>query len=98
MSERRIRLAEKRAALLAHSAVQRGELSQQVQEIETRLASVDRGINMVRRYAAQPLLMVGVAALLVMVGPRKILRWAGRSAVFLTAGRRVARLLPLVRR
>jgi YqjK-like protein len=98
VSERRQRLALKRTALLAHCAVQRGELSNEVQQIEARLASVDRAINIVRRYAAQPLLLAGGVALLVMVGPRRILRWTGRSAVFITAGRRVARLLPLLRR
>jgi len=98
VSERRLRLAERRAALLAHCALQRGELSQRAQQIETRLASVDRAISIVRRYAAQPLLLVGGAALLIMVGPRRILRWAGRGAVFITAGKRVARLLPAMRR
>jgi hypothetical protein len=98
VSERRQRLALRRKALLAHCAVQRGELSSQVQQIEARIASVDRAINIVRRYAAQPLLLVGGLALLIMVGPRRIFRWTGRSAVLITAGRRVARLLPLMRR
>jgi hypothetical protein len=84
--------------LLSHCALQRGELSQRTQQIEARLAPIDRGINIVRRYAAQPLLLVGAAALLIMVGPRRILRWGGRGAVFITAGRRVARLLPSLRR
>ena len=93
MSERRQRLAQRRAALLAHCAVQRGDLSQKAAQIETRLASVDRTINIVRRYAAQPLLLAGGVALLVMIGPRRLLSWAGRSAVLLTAGRRMMRLV-----
>jgi hypothetical protein len=93
MSERRQRLAQRRAALLAHSEIQRTELAQHTQQIETRLASVDRGITLVRRYAAQPLMLVAAATVLIGVGPRRLLRWAGRSAVFITAGRRVMRLL-----
>lgn len=93
MSDRRQRLAQRRAALLAHSAVQRGELSQQVAQIESRLASVDHTINVVKRYAAQPLLLAGGVALLVMIGPRRLLSWAGRSAVLLSAGRRMLRLM-----
>ncbi len=93
MSERRQRLAQRRVALLAHSAAQRDALSQQVSQIEQRLASVDRTINVVRRYAAQPLLLAGGVALLVMIGPRRLLSWAGRSAVLLSAGRRMLRLM-----
>jgi hypothetical protein len=73
--------------------VQRDALAQQVQQIETRLVSVDRTINVVRRYAAQPLLLIGCAALLVMIGPRRILRWTGRSAVLVSASRRVVKML-----
>jgi hypothetical protein len=93
VSERRQHLAQRRAALLAHCAVQRGDLSQKAAQIETRLASVDRTINIVRRYAAQPLLLAGGVALLVMIGPRRLLSWAGRSAVLLTASRRMLRLM-----
>jgi YqjK-like protein len=93
MSERAITLAQRRSALRTHCAVQRGELATAVSEIQSRLGAVDRGIHMMRRYAAPPILVVGGIALLVILGPRRLVRWLGRGAVFLTAGRRVMRLL-----
>jgi len=93
MTERTITLAQRRTALLAHCAVQRAQLAQTVNQIEARLESVDRGINAVRRYAAQPLLVVGSIALLVVVGPKRLFQWASRGLVLFTTGRRVMRLL-----
>ena len=93
MTERTLTLAQRRTALRAHSALQREQLVRHVDQIEARLGSVDRGINAVRRYAAKPALVVGGLALLVVVGPRRLFRWAGRGAVFLTAGQRLFRLL-----
>lgn len=93
MSDRTDRLAQRRKALRLQCEVQRAELGQTMHEIESRLGSVDRGLNMVRRYAAQPLLLVAGIAFLAFLGPRRLVRWAGRSAVFVTAGRRVMRLL-----
>lgn len=93
MSERTLTLAQRRTALRAHCALQREELSDVARNIESRLGAVDRGINIVRRYAARPALLVGALALLTVIGPRRLLRWAGRSAVFVTAGQRIFRLL-----
>ena len=93
MSERTLTLSQRRTALRAHCALQREELAHIVDNDESRLGSVDRGINLVRRYATRPLLLGGGMALLALVGPRRLLRWAGRSAVFVTAGQRLFRLL-----
>lgn len=93
MSERTLTLAQRRNALRAHSAVQRAELAQTVDRIESRLGTVDHGISIVRRYAAKPLLVTGGIALLAIIGPRRLFRWAGRGAVLLTAGQRIMRLL-----
>ncbi|HEY6641718.1 YqjK family protein [Povalibacter sp.] len=93
MSERTLKLAQRRTALRAHCASQREELARVAGNIESRLSSVDHGINMFRRYAASPALLVGGLALLTMIGPRRLLRWVGRSAVFVTAGQRIFRLL-----
>ena len=93
MSERTITLAQRRSALRAHCAVQRAELASNADQIEARLGSVDRGINIVRRYAAKPMLLTGAAALLLIIGPKRLFRWAGRGAVFMTAGSRIMRLL-----
>ena len=60
MSERRHRLAERRAALLSHCALQRGELSQRTQQIEARLAPIDRGINIVYAVPGMVIATVGL--------------------------------------
>ncbi len=93
MSERTLRLAHRRAALRAHCALQREEIAHLANNIESRLGSVDHGINMVRRYASHPALLAGGLVFLTLLGPRRILRWVGRGAVFMTAGRRIFRLL-----
>ena len=93
MTLRTLTLAQRRAALRTHCAVQRDELARTVNQIESRLGPLDRGINVVRRYATQPLLIVGAVVLVSAFGPRRLVRWASRSAVFFTAGRRIMRLL-----
>ncbi len=93
MNERTRTLAQRRSALRAHCALQREELAHIADSIEGRLGAVDHGINLVRRYATRPALLVGGIALLTLIGPRRLLSWAGRGAVFLTAGRRIFRLL-----
>jgi YqjK-like protein len=93
VSERTLTLSQRRTALRAHCALQREELANVTDSIESRLGSVDHGINLVRRYAARPALLVGGLALLTLIGPRRLFRWAGRSAVFVTAGQRIFRLL-----
>lgn len=93
MSERITTLAQRRSALRAHCAIQRAELARNVDLIEAKLGSVDRGLNILRRYAAKPVLLIGAAALLLIVGPRRLFRWAGSGAMFITAGSRILRML-----
>jgi hypothetical protein len=92
-SDRAILLAQRRSALRARCAVQRTHLADTTEHIEARLGGVDRGIEAVRRLAGHPLLIVGGVALLTLVGPRRLVRLAGRSAVLLTAGQRIMRLM-----
>ncbi len=93
MSGRTSALKQRRSALVAHSAIQRRHLAQTADQIEARLDPIDRGISTLRRYAAQPLLLVGGLALLATLGPKRLINWASRGAVFFTAGRRIMRLL-----
>lgn len=92
-SDRAILLAHRRSALRARCAIQRIHLAETTQHIQARLGSIDRGIAVVRRYATRPLLIAGGLALLTLIGPRRVIRWAGRSAVLVTTGKRVMRLL-----
>jgi hypothetical protein len=93
MSERQRELAERRQALRAQSEIQREHLSRTVEDIETRLAGIDRGIDIVRRVAKKPIVLAGGIALVALIGPRRLLRIAGRSAVLFATGRRVMRML-----
>jgi hypothetical protein len=95
MTERALQLSARRNALRAHCEVQRSHLFETAQDIQSRLANIDRAIAVVQRYAHQPLLVIGGLGLFAMVGPRRLLRWAGRGAFLFTTGRR---LLSLVRR
>lgn len=93
MSTRSEQLAAKRAALRTQSAVQREHLVDSVRDIETRLAGIDRGIEVARRVVKHPLVLAGGIALIALIGPRKILNVASRAALFLSTGRRVVRML-----
>lgn len=93
MSDRTESLARKRRALRAHCAVQRNELAYIADQVEARLEPVDRGINIVRYYATRPLVLTAGVALLAFLGPRRLLRWAGRSAFLVSTGSRVLRML-----
>ena len=93
MSERSHFLRLRVEALRAHCAVQRIHLGDETRHLETKLAGVDRAINVVRNIAKQPLLIAGGVALLALLGPRRIVRVAGRCAVLFTTGKRVMRLI-----
>jgi hypothetical protein len=92
-SDRADYLAQRRSALRARCAAQRIHLAETTEQIQARLSSIDRGIDALRRYAARPLVIAGGVALLTMIGPRRLIRWAGSSAVLLTTGKRIMRML-----
>lgn len=68
-------LAAKRERLVARVAAQRVELAYQFEPWRARLAMADQGIAAVRTASRHPLLLVGVAALLVVWRPRGAVRW-----------------------
>jgi hypothetical protein len=93
MSERQLQLAARRQELRAQSAIQREHLGRTVDDIEARLAGIDRGIELARRLVRKPVVLAGGIALAAFIGPRRLLRIAGRSAVLFATGRRVMRLI-----
>jgi hypothetical protein len=89
MSDRAELLATKRRALQLRCAVERQELSYRHADVETRLSTVDRVLDVARGVAKHPL-WVGAAVIgVAMVGPVKILRWLTRGAFFWSAARRL---------
>jgi hypothetical protein len=91
---RRAHLAERRAALVARSASERELLTEIAAEITGRLDRIDQRINAVRRFLHRPwLLFGGVAAIALLLGPRKLLRVAARGAVWVSTAQRVVKLV-----
>ncbi len=81
-------LAGRREALLARSALLRGELSNQGAAMSGSLRFIDRGVALARSGKLQPLLALAVA-LVVVLRPGTAWRVASRSAVLLPVARRV---------
>jgi len=93
MSDRRIELQQRRRELLLRSEAQRRSLAQTTAELETRLHGIDHVIGMARRFVAQPALIAGGLAAIVMIGPKRLLGWAGRAVVLFSTGRRLFKRL-----
>ena len=93
MSDRQQELAARRRALRTQSAIQREHLGRTIEDIETRLGGIDRGIALARSAVRNPIVLAGGIALIALIGPRRLLRIAGRSAVLFATGRRVMRIL-----
>lgn len=94
MKRRAAELEQRRGLLIARSTAYRAEMAAEVGEIAARLERVDGRINAVRRFFERPwLLLGGAAAMLVLLGPRKLIRIGTRGAVWLGTARRVMRLV-----
>jgi YqjK-like protein len=79
MSERLIRLAERRAALIAKAENQRGALSQAVVPLRVPLALVDHGLAGINYLKLHPEWLAGSAVLVLLLRPRNIFKWAQRG-------------------
>jgi len=74
MSDRQRELAERRRALCAQSAIQREHLGRTVEDIESRLVGIDRGIEIARAVIKKPVVLAGAIGLIALIGPRRLLR------------------------
>jgi YqjK-like protein len=92
VSERFDQLVAKHKSLRARIDLERHHLGQTVQHIEQQLGGVDRGVTVVRNLVSKPALIVGGVALLALIGPRRVLRWLSRGAMFVATARRVMQL------
>jgi len=86
-------LARRREALQALSEAQRNLLGAETREIIDRVSVVDRAYARVRDLATSPVGIVLGGAALLLVGPRRLVRLAGRGLVVFTAARRVANFM-----
>jgi hypothetical protein len=91
MSERFNQLTAHHSNLRARCAIQRQHLGENADEIERHLAGVDRGIRVVRRVMRNPGIIIAAAALIAVLGPRRLLGWASRGAVLFSTVQRIRR-------
>jgi hypothetical protein len=75
MNKRARHLAAKRERLIAQAAQQRAVLAQQMEPWRARLAIADQGVAAVRTAGRHPLLLAGIAVLLVVWRPRGAVKW-----------------------
>jgi ABC-type phosphate/phosphonate transport system ATPase subunit len=92
VSERFEQLVAKHQRLRMRIALERLHLGETVQQIEHQLRGVDRGVTVARNLVSKPALIVGGVAFLALLGPRRVLRWLSRGAMFVATARRVMQL------
>jgi hypothetical protein len=93
MNDHIMELAQRRARLQAKAAAQRQRLGTHMSAIDARISGFDRGFVNVRNWVRSPLLLAGGAALLIYLGPRRALKFVGRTALLVSSARRLFRLV-----
>ena len=93
MKEHLLQLADRRAYLQRKAAAQRQELGDAMQGIESRVHAVDGVLLKVRPFLRKPILLAGGAALALFMGPRRVLRMAGKAMFVVSAARRLMGLI-----
>lgn len=83
MSQRKTELAERRAMLLLRTAVQRREITREVDIVGARLQSVDHFLAMSRTVIGNPAVIAGGLLVLVLLGRTRLLRIAGQAFLFM---------------
>jgi len=90
-------LAQRRARLRAQCELQRRELRSQAAQIEEHLAGIDRAVAIVRGVTAKPVAISIAIATLVLIGPKRALRWVTKGAVWYSTGKRLLGLIAQVK-
>jgi hypothetical protein len=85
MSDRRIELAERRAALMLRSAVQRREVAREFAGAEARLQLVDHYLAVGRRIVLHPVVIASVVVVIAVIGRGRAFQLLGRT-LLLTRG------------
>jgi len=92
MSDRFDQLAAHHSNLRARCALQRQHLAQTARDIEGQLSGVDRGVTLARNIVRSPVAVMGGIAIIAFIGPKRLMRWVSRGALFYTTARRLLRL------
>jgi hypothetical protein len=85
MSERRVELSERRAALLLRASVQRREVAREFEALEARLHLTDHYLAVARRVVLHPLVIASTVVVIALLGRGRAFRLLGRT-VLLTRG------------
>ncbi len=93
MSDPDEELAQRRVRLELRSAVQRRQLGELVESIDSRIRGVDQGLLKARHFLQRPAVLAGGAALSLVIGPRRVLRLAGQAVLLFAAARRLLRFV-----
>ncbi len=81
MSPRIEQLAQKRRDLQLRCAFQRQEVAQLTAQIEAKLVTADRVIEVVTGVAKSPLMLIAISAGAMFVGPWRLLRWVSQGSL-----------------
>ena len=92
MSQRFDQLHAHHSNLLARIAVQRRQLADTTEEIEHELGRVDRGLAAIRRVLSSPVLIGGAIVIIVLAGPRRLMRWSTKGLMLYSTARQLLRL------
>ena len=92
MSQRFDQLSAHHSNLLARCAVQRQQLAVSAEEIEHELGRLDRGVAVARRVLRHPAMIGGAIAVVALVGPKRLLRWATNGLMLYSTARNLLRL------
>ena len=76
MNEQLIKLAERRATLIARAENQRDTLARASLPLQAPLEMVDRGVAGIRYLRNHPEWLAGSAVLMLVLRPRRIVKWA----------------------
>jgi hypothetical protein len=94
MSDRRLALQRRREELLARGAAQREYVRDELDALDAGAARIDRYVAIARRM--RPALVLGGLALVVLVGPRRIIGVARGTAVGSMLAHQLIRQAPLI--
>ena len=92
MSQRFDQLSAHHSNLLARCAVQRQQLAESAEEIEHELGRLDRGVAVVRRVLRHPAMIGGAIAVVALIGPKRLLRFATSGLMWYSTARSLLRL------
>lgn len=92
MSERRLALQRRREELLARGAVQREFVGAELDALDAGAARIDHYVAVARRL--RPALILGGLALVVLIGPRRIVGFARGTAISSLLAHQLIRQLP----